>query len=206
MRLVRVALTGATGTLGKLLLPELQQSPEFDLLAGWHLRPPTPDSVRWTPFDLASPEPFLEKALAACDSLVLLHFACTVSNRYREVLSIDCHGAERIIDSLDSSSVSAWVIFASSIEATETSPYGMGKGYIEQVLHDRERPDFRLTSVRLPVVGRRSRVPDAMAPQEFAEAFFRCTAFWENIERIKNGCPPDLQSGQLYLEGHGPRR
>lgn len=202
MRRVRVALTGATGALGKLLLPELQQSGEFDLLAGWHRQPPTNDHIRWTPFDLARPEPFLEKAMTACDSLVFLHLACTISNRYREVLDIDCRGAQRIIDALDSNSVSTWVVFASSIEATETSPYGQGKAYVEQVLHERKRPGLHPTSVRIPVVGRRSRVPDAMPPEEFAGAFFRRTAFWENLKKMKMGCLPDMPSTRLYLVGH----
>ena len=83
--------------------------------------------------------------------------------------------------------VVTWLIYASSVEAVEGTPYGTGKAFAEATFNRGAGPVLTVTNVRIPVVGRRSRVPDAMPPSHFASSFITATALRENVELLRSG-------------------
>lgn len=141
--MMRVAVTGASGFIGKNLVVRFGERPaEFEVI---------PLSHTLGPADLTS-------ALAGCDAVV--HLAGV--NRPREEAEFASGNAgftQLVVDALTSAGSTAPVIYASSIHAERDTPYGRSKSTAEVIL-DRhgKAAGVPVRVVRLPnVFGKWSR-------------------------------------------------
>jgi nucleoside-diphosphate-sugar epimerase len=201
-----VLLTGATGRLGKLLLPQLVQgwSGGTDLYAAWHRRAPEDASVghrlKWLRFDLERADAVIN-LLPTDKPLAVLHLACSMSNVMRTVLRTDCFGTTRFLAALkERMSAPVWFVHASSIDAERNDlNYGLGKSYVENSLVSAASPRFTPCIVRLPAVEGPGFERWHVDAGNFPGMFLERIKFEESISALQQGRPPHGTPEPIYL-------
>lgn len=173
--MVQIVLTGASGDLGATLLAPLQQATGRGgrLICTYHKKPPPPTlDCTWVQWSLSHPDTLVGEVDVE-EPIILLHLACTVSNRLHEVLQSDVQGTRRLYDCLAERMRAPFCfVFASSVEATSTSNYGLGKRVLEEYLRDQCTPPHRTLSIRVPRI-RRVNSDAGMDRQAFAQTWLR---------------------------------
>jgi nucleoside-diphosphate-sugar epimerase len=201
-----VLLTGATGRLGKLLLPDLIQRciGGADLYAAWHRRAPENAVLgrvpQWLRFDLARSDAVVN-LLPAGRPLVVLHFACSMSNVMRTVLRTDCFGTDCFITALKNRiATPVWFVHASSIDAERNDlNYGLGKSYVENCLFAASGLRFTVCVVRMPAIEGPGFDRWHVDARDFARLFLQRIGFENALAVIENGGAVQATSEPIYL-------
>ncbi len=164
---MKVAVTGISGYLGKVLLPLLESDPEIESIVGIDVgEPPASGKLSFVRSDVRSPA--IKEALQGCDALVHLAFIVMPIKSEGETDSINVFGTKNVLRAAAELGIQK-VVYTSSVAAYGAWPdnpplikedwyirpmpsfyYARTKAIVENWLDsfEREHPDMWITRLR----------------------------------------------------------
>ena len=164
----KIAITGAAGYIGQMLLERLAGKPELEKLTALDLRPPNPlpEKTEFIPCDIRDPR--LVEHLAGADIVVHLAFIVAPIHDLQATYDINLRGTRNLLTAVEktrpdklviASSVAAYGLQPRSVELIDentplrgdsSSYYNHSKRLVEEHLDifEKRNPDIILTRLR----------------------------------------------------------